>query len=341
MASRPLSIIVSVKTLRPEVDDYWLLIPTDVQTIADLKRHVMSIEAIDCHRHQDVDLWLADGVLRDGNTSVGDILQNRDRIEMRAKSCGDKRFANRSAGDKYAIEWVFVTQISLELFPIFSCESDADSEDSRTTYTVSKCTPKTSRNGSKQTSLASGVNGSMDELFGSSVVDGRKDPDDSEPSNWTKHLVDDKYVLTVKLTSFWDNLLNPMSYPFSNSDDEYYSMIHTLGANRTVSKKSFNTSDSLYDDCMDQTLVTNRSDHSLHKRLDARQTPSNTVATDGHTFTTAPVDSSTPVANHSLNNTVTMTTTTGAPMTPPETPPEVISDTCDGRRCSTTVSCVE
>ncbi|CAG2102948.1 unnamed protein product [Medioppia subpectinata] len=87
MSLNPMSVLVSIKTLRPEVDDYWLSIPAAVKTIDELKQHILFIECID--RDIDVELYLSDGLLR-GNASICDVIRDRDSIEIRVK-CADKK----------------------------------------------------------------------------------------------------------------------------------------------------------------------------------------------------------------------------------------------------------
>ncbi|CAG2112102.1 unnamed protein product, partial [Medioppia subpectinata] len=83
MASNPMTVLVSVKTLRSEVEDYWQPLPPTLKTIDCLKRQILSNDCIDKDM-DDVELYLSDGLLR-GHSSIGDVLINRDRIELRAK----------------------------------------------------------------------------------------------------------------------------------------------------------------------------------------------------------------------------------------------------------------
>ncbi|CAG2118445.1 unnamed protein product, partial [Medioppia subpectinata] len=83
MASNPTSVLVSIKTLCPEVEDYWLSIPSHVKTIDGLKRHILSDNFI-VKDTNDVELYLIDGLLR-GHSSIAGVLRDRDRIEMRTK----------------------------------------------------------------------------------------------------------------------------------------------------------------------------------------------------------------------------------------------------------------
>ncbi|CAG2106114.1 unnamed protein product, partial [Medioppia subpectinata] len=112
----PISLLVSVKTSQPRVADYWLTVPAAVLTIDDLKRHLMSTLAID--GHNEVDLWLDNGLLRDGRTPVGHILINRDHLEVRPANA-----------DHYPVIPAIVSADEVD-------RSDAESTDSRTTYTV-------------------------------------------------------------------------------------------------------------------------------------------------------------------------------------------------------------
>ncbi|CAG2103689.1 unnamed protein product [Medioppia subpectinata] len=113
---KPISLLVSVKTSQPRVADYWLTVPAAVLTIDDLKRHLMSTLAID--GHNEVDLWLDNGLLRDGRTPVGHILMNRDHLEVRPANA-----------DHYPVIPAIVSADEVD-------RSDAESTDSRTTYTV-------------------------------------------------------------------------------------------------------------------------------------------------------------------------------------------------------------
>ncbi|CAG2109720.1 unnamed protein product [Medioppia subpectinata] len=83
MASIHTSVLVSIKTLCPEVDDYWLSISPSLKTIDGLKQHILTDNCI-VKDMDDVELYLSDGLLR-GHSSIGDVLQNRDCIELRAK----------------------------------------------------------------------------------------------------------------------------------------------------------------------------------------------------------------------------------------------------------------
>ncbi|CAG2100656.1 unnamed protein product [Medioppia subpectinata] len=94
MASNPTSVLVSIKTLRPEVDDYWLSIPAVLKTIDGLKRQILTNDCIDKDM-DDVQLYLSGGLLR-GHSSIGDVLRDRDRIELRVK-CLNKKRINSSA----------------------------------------------------------------------------------------------------------------------------------------------------------------------------------------------------------------------------------------------------
>ncbi|CAG2102945.1 unnamed protein product [Medioppia subpectinata] len=85
MPSKSLSrVVLSVKTVRPEVKDHWLPIPAEVLTIDGLIRHILIKEFIDKDM-DDVELYLFADLLR-GDTSVAEVLRDRDRIELRLKT---------------------------------------------------------------------------------------------------------------------------------------------------------------------------------------------------------------------------------------------------------------
>ncbi|CAG2102949.1 unnamed protein product, partial [Medioppia subpectinata] len=92
MSSNPLSVLMSIKTLNPEVDDYWLSIPATVKTIDGLKLHVLTNECIDTDINVlDIQLYKSNGILR-GQSSIAGVIRDKDRIEMRIKcKCVDKR----------------------------------------------------------------------------------------------------------------------------------------------------------------------------------------------------------------------------------------------------------
>ncbi|CAG2100657.1 unnamed protein product [Medioppia subpectinata] len=94
MASIHTSVLVSIKTLCPEVGDYWLSIPSHVKTIDGLKQHILSDNCI-VKDMDDVELYLSDGLLR-GHSSIAGVIRDRDRIEMRIKYM-DKKRINSSA----------------------------------------------------------------------------------------------------------------------------------------------------------------------------------------------------------------------------------------------------
>ncbi|CAG2101206.1 unnamed protein product [Medioppia subpectinata] len=92
MASNPLSVLMPIKTLNPEVDDYWLSVPATVKTIDGLKLHVLTNEAIDTDINVlDLHLYKSNGILR-GQSSIAGVIRDKDRIEMRIKcKCVAKR----------------------------------------------------------------------------------------------------------------------------------------------------------------------------------------------------------------------------------------------------------
>ncbi|CAG2101207.1 unnamed protein product [Medioppia subpectinata] len=85
MPSKSLSrVVLSVKTVRPEVKDHWLPIPAEVVTIDGLIRHILTKKSID-RDIDDVELYLFADLLH-GDTSVAEVLRDRDRIELRLKT---------------------------------------------------------------------------------------------------------------------------------------------------------------------------------------------------------------------------------------------------------------
>ncbi|CAG2100655.1 unnamed protein product [Medioppia subpectinata] len=101
MSSNPLSVLVSIKTLCPEVADYWRSIPSHMKTIVDLKGYVLRDNFIDTDM-DDVEFYLYDILLR-GNEFIGDVLQNGDYVELRVKIATKKRISSSSEGicDRY------------------------------------------------------------------------------------------------------------------------------------------------------------------------------------------------------------------------------------------------
>ncbi|CAG2102947.1 unnamed protein product [Medioppia subpectinata] len=93
MTTNPILVLLSVNTLCPEVEDYWLPIPPDLKTMSHLKQHILITESIGGSA-DDIGLYLENGLLRD-NTSI-DCLRGRDYIEIRAKPAA-KRWINSSA----------------------------------------------------------------------------------------------------------------------------------------------------------------------------------------------------------------------------------------------------
>ncbi|XP_054165662.1 uncharacterized protein LOC128963190 [Oppia nitens] len=75
-------IIVSLKTIRPHIDDYWFAIPSMVNTIGDLKKVLTGEEyALNA---EEVNLFMDNVLLRDN--SLIDMIEDKDRIEIRAKA---------------------------------------------------------------------------------------------------------------------------------------------------------------------------------------------------------------------------------------------------------------
>ncbi|XP_054165611.1 zinc finger and BTB domain-containing protein 11-like isoform X2 [Oppia nitens] len=75
-------IIVSLKTIRPHIDDYWFAIPSMVNTIGDLK--IVLTEEENVLNAEEVDLFMDNVLLRDN--SMIDMIADKDRIEIKAKS---------------------------------------------------------------------------------------------------------------------------------------------------------------------------------------------------------------------------------------------------------------
>ncbi|CAG2101193.1 unnamed protein product [Medioppia subpectinata] len=97
MTTNPIIVLVSVKTLRPEVEDYWLSIPSVLKTIDALKLYVMTNESIDsCADADDIGLYLNSGLLRD-NTAIDGVLRDRDRIEVRVKPVATEPWISSSS----------------------------------------------------------------------------------------------------------------------------------------------------------------------------------------------------------------------------------------------------
>ncbi|CAG2102217.1 unnamed protein product [Medioppia subpectinata] len=109
MTTNPILVLISLKTLRPEVEDYWLSIPSVLKTIDALKLYVMTNESIDsCGADaDDIGLYLNSGLLRD-NTSIDGVLRDRDRIEVRVKPVPTEPWISSSSAT--AIEPVTVDE---------------------------------------------------------------------------------------------------------------------------------------------------------------------------------------------------------------------------------------
>ncbi|CAG2102946.1 unnamed protein product [Medioppia subpectinata] len=82
MTTNPILVLISMNTLCPEVEDYWLSIPPTVKTIDDLKRHILTTESID-RSADDIGLYLESALLRDHISIAG--IKDRDYIEIRVK----------------------------------------------------------------------------------------------------------------------------------------------------------------------------------------------------------------------------------------------------------------
>ena len=74
-------VLISMKTLRPDVEDYWLEIPPNVGIISQLKSFLAKSETF-CG--EDVDLYMNSGLLRD-ETNVT-VIRDETRVEIRRKS---------------------------------------------------------------------------------------------------------------------------------------------------------------------------------------------------------------------------------------------------------------
>ncbi|CAG2101194.1 unnamed protein product [Medioppia subpectinata] len=95
MTTNPILVAISLNTLFPEVEDYWLPILPTVKTIDDLKRHILTTESNGRSIGEfpdDIGLYLENALLRD-NTSI-DCLRDRDYIEIRAKPVAKRRISS-------------------------------------------------------------------------------------------------------------------------------------------------------------------------------------------------------------------------------------------------------
>ncbi|CAG2164948.1 unnamed protein product [Oppiella nova] len=77
-------LIISVKTLRPEVEDYWLEVSADVNTVSDLKSTVLDTNGFILSA-EDIDLYLDGVVLRDETRVNSNVFTDRDSIEVKGK----------------------------------------------------------------------------------------------------------------------------------------------------------------------------------------------------------------------------------------------------------------
>jgi hypothetical protein len=97
MASTPrICVLVTIRTLRPEADDFWFQIPLEVLTTGHLKKHVLAITGIGGHYHRDVDLWVSGGYVTDDDIPVLSVIQNRDFIELSAKQWTRSRISSQT-----------------------------------------------------------------------------------------------------------------------------------------------------------------------------------------------------------------------------------------------------